>query len=179
MSHPVVRIRRAQAADAVPLAALAGTTFADTFGHLYPPEDLAAFITHYQSVETYARVLADPDVGVWLADVDDNDCVGFVSAGRCKLPVQDMHPGAGVIRQLYVLNAFQKHGLGSRLLQVALTWLDERKFEPLYVGVWSENHGAQRLYERYGFSKCGEYEFPVGNTRDREFILSRARPEAR
>ena len=90
-----------------------------------------------------------------------------------------MDPRAGEIRQLYVLNAFQKHGLGSRLLQVALTWLDERGFEPLYVGVWSENVGAQRLYERYGFSKCGEYEFPVGNTRDREFILSRARPEAR
>jgi hypothetical protein len=41
--------------------------------------------------------------------------------------------------------------------------------------VWSENHGAQRLYARYGFDKIGEYGFPVGQTIDREFILKQTR----
>lgn len=45
--------------------------------------------------------------------------------------------------------------------------------EPLYIGVWSENFGAQRLYARYGFQPVGEYLFPVGQHRDREFILKR------
>lgn len=171
MSH--IQIRLAQPKDAAPLAALAGKTFTDTFGHLYPPEDLASFIDEYQSVQRYAHLLEDPDVGVWLADVDHHEAVGFVSAGTCKLPVPDRDPRAGEIRQLYVLSAFQNHGLGSKLLQIALTWLEERAFEPLYVGVWSRNFGAQRLYERYGFSKCGEYEFPVGATRDLEYILQR------
>jgi len=40
--------------------------------------------------------------------------------------------------------------------------------------VWSENFGAQRFYARYGFEKVGTYEFPVGQTRDLEFILRRA-----
>jgi len=39
--------------------------------------------------------------------------------------------------------------------------------------VWSENFGAQRFYARYGFSKVGTYEFPVGQVRDLEFILRR------
>jgi ribosomal protein S18 acetylase RimI-like enzyme len=43
----------------------------------------------------------------------------------------------------------------------------------LWIGVWSENYGAQRLYGRHGFTKVGEYEFPVGEVRDREFILRR------
>jgi len=171
MQH--VTIRRGRTRDAVPLAALAGQTFTDTFGHLYPPEDLATFITDYQSVSTYARLLGDPNVGIWLADVDEHEAVGFVSVGKCKLPVPDLDPKAGEIRQLYVLNRFHGHGLGSRLLKMALTWLEERAFEPLYVGVWSENLGAQRLYERHGFHKSGEYEFPVGKTRDLEFILER------
>ena len=32
----------------------------------------------------------------------------------------------------------------------------------LWIGVWSENLGAQRFYARYGFEKVGEYEFSVG-----------------
>ena len=43
----------------------------------------------------------------------------------------------------------------------------------LWIGVWSENHGAQRFYARHGFVHVGEYEFPVGRVRDREFILRR------
>ena len=43
----------------------------------------------------------------------------------------------------------------------------------VWIGVWSENHGAQRLYARHGFEKVGEYEFKVGQTRDHEFILRR------
>jgi ribosomal protein S18 acetylase RimI-like enzyme len=173
MNH--INLRRAQLKDAVPLAALGAQTFADTFAHLYPPQDLAAFITNHQSVNTYTKLLGDSNVGIWLADVDEHEAVGFVSAGKCKLPVKDLDPRAGEIRQLYVLKSFHGHGLGSRLLQLALTWLEERAYEPLYVGVWSENFGAQRLYERYGFRKCGEYEFPVGETRDRDFILERRR----
>jgi diamine N-acetyltransferase len=171
MNH--ITIRRAQPKDAVPLAALAGQTFTDTFGQMYPPEDLAAFIADYQSVKHYAGLLEDPDIGIWLADVDEHEAVGFVSAGTCKLPVPELEPRAGEIRQLYVLTKFHGHGLGSKLLKMALAWLEERGFAPLYVGVWSQNLGAQRLYERHGFRKSGEYEFPVGNTRDHEFILRR------
>jgi RimJ/RimL family protein N-acetyltransferase len=40
--------------------------------------------------------------------------------------------------------------------------------------VWSENFGAQRLYARYGFTRVGDYFFPVGEHRDHEFILRRS-----
>ena len=50
---------------------------------------------------------------------------------------------------------------------------DERFDGPVWIGVWSENHKARRFYGRYGFEKCGEYDFAVGETRDHEFILMR------
>jgi ribosomal protein S18 acetylase RimI-like enzyme len=58
-------------------------------------------------------------------------------------------------------------------MEIALEWLDSQSRVPLYVGVWSENYGAQRFYARYGFRKVGEYGFPVGTTVDHEFILKR------
>ena len=57
-------------------------------------------------------------------------------------------------------------------------WLEKDGPRTLWIGVWSENLGAQRFYARYGFHKVGEYEFPVGETRDREFILRRASSSA-
>lgn len=53
----------------------------------------------------------------------------------------------------------------------ALQWLEAQGGTPLYVGVWSQNLGAQRFYRRYGFHQVGEYGFRVGETVDREFIL--------
>jgi RimJ/RimL family protein N-acetyltransferase len=56
---------------------------------------------------------------------------------------------------------------------VRLEWLAAQGYSPLYVGVWSGNSGAQRLYGRFGFEKIGEYDFPVGEHLDREYILRR------
>jgi diamine N-acetyltransferase len=87
--------------------------------------------------------------------------------------VPQRSPDAGEIRRLYVRAAAQGRGIGQQLLAVALAWLDAQAMRPVHVGVWSGNLGAQRLYARYGFVRVGEYEFPVGRHRDREFILRR------
>lgn len=166
-------IRLATPADAGVLAELGAATFAETFGHLYPPHDLAAFLTSARSEAVYASLLGDPDIFVALAVEEEGEGtpVGYVLAGDCKLPVRDLEPTAGEVRELYVRRSHQGRRLGTRLLEVALEWLEKRGRTPLYVGVWSENHGAQRLYGRYGFRKVGEYDFPVGEQLDREFIL--------
>lgn len=167
-------IRSATPADASAVAELGATTFVETFGHLYSSQDLRAFLASARSEATYAGLIDAPDIFVALAAAGDAAPVGYVVAGPCKLPVDDRAPSAGEVRELYVLSSHQGHRLGTRLLEAALDWLEERRRSPLYVGVWSENHGAQRLYGRYGFSKVGEYEFPVGDQLDREFILERA-----
>ena len=69
-------------------------------------------------------------------------------------------------------------GWGGQLFQTVLDWLEHDGPRTLWIGVWSENLGAQRFYGRYGFEKVGEYLFPVGNTNDHEFILRRAKAAA-
>ena len=173
MSDTEVAIRLATGADAAVLAALGSVTFTETFGHLYPPEDLAEFLRQSHSVARWNQLLGDPAVATWLATSGPTPA-GFIVAGSCKLPVTDLEESAGEIRQLYVHSIFQNLRLGTQLLGIALDWLAAANRLPVYVGVWSENFGAQRLYGRYGFEKIGEYFFPVGRTRDREFILKRS-----
>lgn len=170
------RLRRATTNDAAALAAITISTFTETFGHLYPAEDLQTYLAKF-SVDSCRKQLADQNSAVWFVttrDASSKEIVaGFVLAGRCQLPVKHLEPNAGEVKQLYLDAAYQNLKLGTRLMDTALTWLEAQQLSPLYVGVWSENFGAQRFYARYGFSKVGDYGFPVGKTIDHEFILKR------
>ena len=169
-------VRRAALADAALLSDLGNSTFREAFSHLYRPADLDVFLAKAHSPQLYERLLNDKDVGIWLAGPQNVKPIAYIVAGLCQLPVPNLEPRAGEIRRLYVRSSVQSGGVGTRLLLIALEWLATDRFTPLYVGVWSANYGAQRLYQRYGFEKIGEYEFMVGQQRDHEFIF-RQRPD--
>lgn len=167
-----MRIRRAVPADAAVLSALSVDTFVETFGHLYPPEDLACYLAQAYAPESQAGLIADPAYGVWLAERDGH-AIAYAVAGPAGLPHPDVAQGDGELKRLYVRAGEQGGGLGSRLFAEAMTWLEHDGPRTLWIGVWSENHGAQRFYARHGFAKVGTYEFPVGRVRDLEYILRR------
>lgn len=172
-SSETATIRRATADDAAALAELGAATFTETFGHLYPPEDLQTFLARNHTPASWSRTLADPHRAAWLVEHRDGRKIGFLVVGACKLPVQDLESSAGEIQQLYVFAEFHNLRLGTQLMNHGLAWLESQGRTPIYIGVWSENYGAQRFYGRYGFDEVGEYGFPVGNTVDRELILKR------
>ncbi len=165
-------IRRATPADADALSRISRRTFTATFGHLYPDEDLQAFLADSYAPAVCARILADDAYAIWLLE-DGAEAVGHAMAGPCGLPHADVAPGDGELKRLYVLDSVQNSGWGGRLFQAALDWLERDGPRTLWISVWSENLGAQRFYARHGFEKVGEYEFPVGRVRDREFMLRR------
>src|SRR5581483_12029962 len=124
MTHgaPPAIIRRARVEDAPTLAGLGAATFTETFGHLYPPEDLQAFLVGAHSVDAWTRALGRR--AVWLAVLADSTPVGFIAVGDCKLPIENREPAAGEIQQLYVLARHHNLRLGSQLMDVGLAWLE-------------------------------------------------------
>lgn len=170
MPEPI--IRRAGVEDAEALADIGRRTFTETFGHLYPPEDLATFLASAYDLEKTRRDLADPAKAAWLVE-SDGAVVGHALVGPCELPHPEVTPACGELKRLYLLKSHQSGGIGARLFAETLDWLQRDGPRTLWIGVWSENHGAQRFYARSGFEKVGEYGFPVGDTLDQEFILKR------
>ena len=165
-------IRRATVNDAAAVSRIATRTFTETFGHLYPAEDLQAFLDGNYAVERQAVILGHADYAVWLLE-QDGVAVGHAAAGPCGLPHPQATAADGELKRLYVLACAQNGGWGGRLFAAAIDWLERDGPRTLWIGVWSENLGAQRFYARHGFEKAGEYEFPVGRVRDHEFILRR------
>lgn len=161
--------------------AMAGTvseicieTFTETFGHLYRTQDLNAYLRDKCGPGAFRRVIADEAYRVWLACAQSGEVVGYAAAGACSLPVDPMPDDAGELMRLYVRQSCQGGGLGVKLLETALGWL-ESNFRCVYLSVYAENHGAQRLYARYGFEKVAEYSYMVGAHADPEFIMLQRR----
>ncbi len=165
-------LRRATAEDVDTVSSLGALTFIQTFDYLYPPKDLEVFIASAYGREKTLASLEHPDKATWLLE-DDGEAIGYALAGPCDLPHPDVQPGDGELKRIYVLKAHQGGGKGTMLLNTALDWLEKDGPRPLWIGVWSENFGAQKLYQSKGFEKVGEYYFPVGETNDLEFILKR------
>jgi len=174
MTEPV--IRPAVEADAAALAGLGRQTFIDTFvdgfGIPYPADDLAAFLDANFSPEAIRTRLKEPGAAWWVAE-RDGGLLAFANTGPNTLPHPEARPGHAELRRLYVAKAAQGLGLGTKLLGVALEWMEAHTDGPLWIGVWSGNLKAQKLYAAYGFEVAGTYQYPVGRWRDDEVILRR------
>ncbi len=174
MTEPL--IRPAVDADAAALGELGRRTFLDTFvdgfGIPYPADDLAAFLDASFGPEATRAKLREPGGAWWVAE-RDGELLAFANTGPNTLPHPDARPSHAELRRLYVSKSAQGLGLGTRLLTLTLDWMEAHSDGPLWIGVWSGNLKAQKLYAAYGFEKAGEYQYPVGRWLDHEFILRR------
>jgi len=174
MSDPVIRPARPD--DAAALAVLGRQTFIDTFvtgfGIPYPAADLTAFLDASFNAEAITTKLAEPGAAWWAAE-RDGELLAFANAGPNTLPHPDGRASHAELRRLYVGKQAQGLGLGTKLLKISLDWMEANTDGPLWIGVWSGNQKAQKLYAAYGFEKAGGYQYPVGAWMDDEFILRR------
>ncbi len=158
------------------LAKLAVDTFCDTFGHLYPPEDLEAFLVKSYAPEALMAEIAQADQ-FWRIVLDDREVpVAYLQCGPVGLPHPDARPASeGELKRIYIHSSQQGKGLGKTLMTVAMDYMTERYgAAPQWIGVWSGNAKAQALYGAHGFERVGDYQFSVGTTLDDEFILRRS-----
>ena len=162
-----VSYRDARAEDAGAIAEFAARTFVDTFGHLYPREDLSSFLAAKFGALIQAREIADPGVRYRLA-FGDGAIVGYCMMGDVDMEV-DAANGLELHR-LYVDKHMKGSGVAQTLMDDCLAWARSRGARRLYLSVWEHNHRAQAFYKSYGFEHVGEHKFMVGATADRDFI---------
>jgi RimJ/RimL family protein N-acetyltransferase len=135
----------------------------ETYWHLYEERDsgepigitlfgrrpsLADEVVWFEHM--FRRVI-DGDQIVVVAEIDGH-VVGNCSIGRSGPTSEQAHVGElGIL----VNAAHRGKGVGSALLERALS--DARsKFEVVYLSVFTVNQRARRLYEKFGFSGCGQ-----------------------
>jgi ribosomal protein S18 acetylase RimI-like enzyme len=163
-----IAYREATAADAQSISTLFAECFTATFGTLYAPRDLAAFLARL-SPEAFASEIADPQFAFRLAEVDGT-LAGFIKLGPPDLP-GDTPPDSIELRQLYVLGPWHGAGIAAALTDWAFAEARRRRAKHMQLSVYIDNHRARRFYERRGFVEVGKYQFKVGDHLDDDRVM--------
>lgn len=163
-----ISYRDATPADAAAMASLGRDSFTETFGHLYTPADLAAFLAGHSEAAWRAQ-LTDPLFAVRIAEVEGAP-VAYAKLGPPSLPFTPRGPAAE-LRQFYVLKPWQGHGVAAALMQWVLNEARASGADDLYLSVFVDNHRARRFYARYGFTFVGTYAFMVGDHADEDHVM--------
>lgn len=160
--------------EAAAVAALGRDTFIETFGHLYRPEDLSAFLAASYAPDVVAAQMSN-DRYLFRVAEDSGRLVGY-----CKLGLDvslDYDPGDKAVlelKQLYVFASHHGAGVGQALMDWTLAEAQARKVDEILLSVWAENVRGHRFYQRNGFRWIADTYFMVGNHRDEEFLFLRS-----
>jgi diamine N-acetyltransferase len=160
--------RDANKEDAPILVAIGRQSFTETFGHLYTPENLAAFLENH-SEENWRGELADPRYAVRLGFVDGVNAA-YLKLGPPSLPFTPSGDSIE-LRQFYVLKPWQGAGLAPQMMDWVIAEARRRGAGALYLSVFVDNIRAQRFYDRYGFEPVGRYDFMVGTHADEDIVM--------
>ena len=143
-------------------------SFCDTFAHLYRPQDLDAFLAKF-TPDAWRQEIESPEYAFRIAEAE-GEVVGYAKVGPSALPVEAAGP-ATELRQIYVLKQWHGSGIARALMDWAIAEARRREVAELYLTVYTDNHRARRVYERYGFEEVGPYAFMVGEQADEDIIM--------
>lgn len=170
-----MNLRPATLDDVPALAALGRESFTAAFGQLYSPADLAAFLDEVHDEAVIAGEIAGPICHHRLAVGEDGALLGY-----CKLrhpsKLSELSRAADPLElaQLYCAAEATGQGVGAALMDWALEQAVLGGHDAIHLSVYSENYGAQRFYERYGFAKIADTTFKVGEQIDAEFLYEKS-----
>lgn len=92
------------------------------------------------------------DGRVWVVE-DGAAVAGFAATAPCR--DEDVPPGTGELKAIYLAPEAWSRTLGSALFRVAVDDLRDRGFEPLVLWVIEANVRGRRFYERHGWQPDG------------------------
>ena len=162
--------RPARSEDGPALAEMARQSFTETFGHLYHPADLAAFIDSAFGADGLPAQIDHPGFTIRVA-LDGDRIIGFAKLGPVAFP-GEWGPESIELYQLYVLQPWHGAGVGPALMDWVIAEARAQGYARLVLSVFVDNHRAKRFYARYGMVEVGQYAFPVGDQIDDDRIWS-------
>jgi ribosomal protein S18 acetylase RimI-like enzyme len=163
----MISYRDATPADLAGIDALYRESFIATFGHLYRPADLAAFLGQFTPA-AWEKTLATPETAFQVAE-DEGGLVGYCHVGPVTLPVEP-DDATTELHQLYLAERGKGSGAAQTLMDWATATARAAGAARIVLSVYVDNHRAQRFYARNGFREIGKYEFRVGDHVDDDRI---------
>jgi GNAT superfamily N-acetyltransferase len=155
-------IRKAQGQDALVIAKVHVDSWRTTYEGIVSREYLAS-LSYEQRKKTWSTVLSSSTGQslIYVAETPDGEVVGFACAGP-EREGDDTYKGE--IYALYLLQSYQRQGIGSRLFRASVKELHQRGITSLLIWVLAANP-SRKFYEALDGKYLREKEIEIGDQR--------------
>src|SRR3546814_21139386 len=111
-------IQLAKPADAEAIAAFANGSFTHTFGHIYDPADLSAFLADWNPPDRVRAQIASDDYDIALVRDAAGALLGYIKMGPVDFELPEGQPADAAVElhQLYVAEAAKGTGVAAALM---------------------------------------------------------------
>lgn len=165
-----VTIRQATTSDIYIISALGITTFYEAYYEQDDSGNLADYVLKSFSLQQIKEELNDENSTFIIAESEEK-AVGYAKL-RENSPAECVkNENAIELQRIYILEKARGKNVGKQLMDESYRIAREKGYETIWLGVWEENEKAQKFYERLGFERVGELEFPYGNVVGTNFVL--------
>jgi ribosomal protein S18 acetylase RimI-like enzyme len=100
-----------------------------------------------------------------------NEILGYVKISDNEKPTQLKEVNAMEIARIYTVKEKIGKGIGKAMLEFAIAKAKDKNKKAIWLGVWEHNQRAIHFYSRFGFKKCGEHIFVVGNDTQTDWLM--------
>ena len=143
-----------------------------------PAQDMDDYLKTSYSTQRIQAELQDTHTYLFYVARDNtrNKLLGFVQLNRAsEEPCLRVKPPNTVeIQRIYTDSTAQGRGVGSELMNKALSFAVEQGYKAIWLGVWEENLKAQKFYlQTHRFDKVGDHDFTIGSCVQTDWILER------
>lgn len=151
-------IRKASYEDAETIANIHFKTWKSTYTELLDEQDITN-ITYENRKILWETILRMPRKEQCILVIEvDNKVVGFISGGPERTNKFNYDCA---IYDIYILDGYQKQGLGAKLLKAFTNEMKKLGYESILVWVLTQNLSS-RFYERYEAKLIGEVATTIG-----------------
>lgn len=168
----MIEIREAGIHEIPAMREVAISSYTDTFSAYNTPENMAAFFKSAYSLEVLQSEFHEPDSRIYLAWEEDQ-LLGFLRLRECNEVRSLLGDNTLELQRLYVLSQAQGKSVGRLLMEAALEYAIQQKYDWIWLGVWERNFKAQRFYKAWGFEKFSEHTFWMGDDPQIDWLLKR------
>ena len=171
MNQSEAYVRRANVQDAILIADLSRLTFFESFQAYNTPGNMDKFMSEQFNREKLIGEFYDPR-NTFLLACQGEDVIGYTKLRESDEESDRPAPGAIEIVRIYAVREAIGKGIGSLLMQEAISVAKKKKSSVIWLGVWEHNTRAIAFYEKWGFKRYGQHVFMLGDDPQIDFLFS-------
>jgi len=165
-----IGIKKLSLSDIDQLQEIGRQTFSETFSASNTEENMSKYLEEGFSTEKLTAELNDNNAEFYFAELDNN-AIGYlkINYGQSQTELQD--DKALEIERIYVLKEFHGKKVGQLLYDHAIKIAKQKNADYVWLGVWEENHRAQKFYKKNGFVEFDKHKFKLGNDEQTDIMM--------